>query len=145
MTTAMTPPLLDPEGYATEGSGFNVFIVKGNVVTTPDRGALLGVTRRSVLDLCEELGLDGRVAPVTLQDMMEADEVFTSTTAGGVMPCARVGNTTIGNNIMMNDRPGPISEKIKALYWKKHEEGWHGTPVNYADPEHPLTVQKAAA
>jgi branched-chain amino acid aminotransferase len=140
-----TAVLLDPEGYATEGSGFNVFIVKGNVVTTPDRGALLGVTRRSVLDLCEELGLDGRVAPVTLQDMMEADEVFTSTTAGGVMPCARVGNTTIGNNIMMNDRPGPISEKIKALYWKKHEEGWHGTPVNYADPEHPLTVQKAAA
>jgi branched-chain amino acid aminotransferase len=140
-----TAVLLDAEGYATEGAGFNLFVVKGDVVTTPDRGALLGVTRRSVLDLCDELGLEGRVAPVTLQDMMEADEVFTSTTAGGVMPCSRVGNTTIGNNIMMNDRPGPVSLKIKALYWKKHEEGWHGTPVNYADPDHPLTVVKAAA
>jgi branched-chain amino acid aminotransferase len=140
-----TAVLLDPEGYATEGSGFNVFIVNGNVVTTPDRGALQGVTRMSVLDLCAELGLEGRIAPVTLADMMAADEVFTSTTAGGVMPCARVGNTTIGNNIMMNDRPGPVSLALKALYWKKHAEGWHGTPVNYADPEHPLMPAKVAA
>jgi branched-chain amino acid aminotransferase len=133
-----TAVLLDQEGYVTEGSGFNVFAVKGDVVMTPDRGALEGVTRLSVLDLCEELGLEGRIQPMKLEDLMEADEVFTSTTAGGVMPCSRVGNTAIGNNIMANDRPGPISRKIKALYWQKHAEGWHGTPVNYADPEHPL-------
>jgi branched-chain amino acid aminotransferase len=140
-----TAILLDSEGYVTEGSGFNVFAVKGNRVTTPDRGALGGITRLSVLDLCAELGLDGRIAPMRLEDLMEADEIFCSTTAGGVMPCARVGNTTIGVNIMANDRPGPISTKLKALYWKKHEEGWHATPVNYDDPEHPLMPRQQAA
>ncbi len=140
-----TAVLLDSEGHVTEGPGFNVFIVKGHVVTTPDRGALEGITRRSVLDLCAELGLEARIAPVTLAELMAADEVFTSTTAGGVMPCARVGNTTIGNTIMTNDRPGPVSLALKALYWKKHEEGWHGTPVNYADPEQPLMPRQAAA
>lgn len=128
-----TAILIDQEGYLTEGSGFNVFIVKDKQVITPDRGALEGVTRRSVLDLCPELGLEGKIAPVTLKDLFEADEVFTSTTAGGVMPCARVNDY-----IMNNDRPGPISLALKELYWKKHAEGWHATPVNYADPDHPF-------
>ncbi len=140
-----TAVLLDPEGYVTEGSGFNVFAVKGNVVMTPDRGALEGVTRRSVLDLCDELGLVGKIMPMRTEDLMEADEVFCSTTAGGVMPCARVGNATIGDNIMANDRPGPISVKLKEVYWRKHAEGWHATPVNYDNPEHPLLMQTTAA
>jgi branched-chain amino acid aminotransferase len=139
-----TAVLLDSEGFVTEGSGFNVFAVKGNVVMTPDRGALEGVTRRSVLDLCVELGLDGRVAPMRVEDLMQADEVFCSTTAGGVMPCARVGNATLGNNIMANDSPGPISTRLKDLYWAKHEQGWHATPVNYADPDNPLGMPLAA-
>ncbi|MDF2999209.1 MAG: branched-chain amino acid--2-keto-4-methylthiobutyrate aminotransferase [Xanthobacteraceae bacterium] len=130
-----TAILLDSEGYLTEGAGFNVFIVKGNSVLTPDRGSLRGITRLSVLDLCPELGLDGRVAPITFEDLMDADEVFTATTAGGVMPCARVNERIYGN-----DRPGPISQKLKDLYWQKHKEGWHMTPVNYADAENPFSV-----
>jgi branched-chain amino acid aminotransferase len=139
-----TAVLLDHDGYVTEGSGFNVFAVKGEVVVTPDRGALEGVTRRSVLDLCPELGLEPRIAPMRVQDLMGADEVFCATTAGGVMLCSRVGNTTLGDNIMANDRPGPISRKIKELYWKKHDQGWHATPVNYDDPDHPLFERTAA-
>lgn len=130
-----TAILLDSEGYLTEGAGFNVFIVKGNSVLTPDRGSLRGITRLSVLDLCPELGLDGRVAPITFEDLMDADEVFTATTAGGVMPCARVNERIYGN-----DRPGPISQKLKDLYWQKHKEGWHMTPVNYADAENPFSA-----
>lgn len=130
-----TAILLDSEGYLTEGAGFNVFIVKGNSVLTPDRGALRGITRLSVLDLCPELGLDGRVAPITFEELMDADEVFTATTAGGVMPCARVNDRIYGN-----DRPGPISQKLKDLYWQKHKEGWHMTPVNYADAGNPFSV-----
>jgi branched-chain amino acid aminotransferase len=140
-----TAVLLDSDGYVTEGSGFNVFVVKGKVVSTPDRGALQGVTRLSVLDLCEELGLEGRIAPLRIEDLMGADEVFCSTTAGGVMPCSRVGNTELGDNIMANDRPGPISVRIKSLYWQKHAEGWHGTPVNYADVEAPLDLVEGMA
>ena len=128
-----TAILLDHEGYLTEGAGFNVFIVKGNTVLTPDRGALQGITRLSVLDLCPELGLEPRIAPITFDELMDADEVFTTTTAGGVMPCARVNDRIYGN-----DHPGPISVKLKDLYWQKHKEGWHMTPVNYDDPDQPL-------
>ncbi|MCK0196621.1 aminotransferase class IV [Ancylobacter sp. 6x-1] len=132
-----TAILLDQDGFLTEGSGFNVFIVKDDKVITPDRGALEGVTRLSVLDLCPELGLQPVIGPITFDDLMDADEVFTTTTAGGVMPCARVNDRIYGN-----DRPGPISAKLKETYWRKHKEGWHMTPVNYADAENPF---KAAA
>jgi branched-chain amino acid aminotransferase len=128
-----TSILLDADGFVTEGAGFNVFVVKDKVVTTPDRGALEGITRRSALELCEALGLDGRVAPLRLQDLLQADEVFCTTTAGGIMPCARVGNLSLGNNIMANDRPGPISLALRALYWRRHKEGWHASAVDYAD------------
>jgi branched-chain amino acid aminotransferase len=132
-----TAILLDQEGFLTEGAGFNVFIVKDNKVITPDRGALEGVTRLSVLDLCPELGLEPVIGPITYDDIMDADEVFTATTAGGVMPCARVDGKIYGN-----DRPGPISAKLKETYWQKHKDGWHMTPVNYADADNPF---KAAA
>ncbi len=132
-----TAVLLDHDGFLTEGAGFNVFIVKGDTVLTPDRGALQGITRLSVLDLCPELGLEPRIAPITFDELMDADEVFTTTTAGGVMPCARVNDRIYGN-----DRPGPISVKLKELYWQKHKDGWHMTPVNYDDPDHPF--RKAA-
>lgn len=130
-----TAILLDSEGYLTEGAGFNVFIVKGDKVITPDRGALRGITRLAVLDLCPELGLEPIVGPITFEELMDADEVFTTTTAGGVMPCARVNERIYGN-----DRPGPISAKIKETYWRKHKEGWHMTPVNYADADNPFKI-----
>ncbi|MCS0500861.1 aminotransferase class IV [Ancylobacter mangrovi] len=130
-----TAILLDQDGFLTEGAGFNVFIVKGNKVITPDRGALEGVTRLSVLDICPELGLEPEVGPITFDDLMDADEVFTTTTAGGVMPCARVNERIYGN-----DRPGPISAKLKETYWRKHKEGWHMTPVNYADADNPFAL-----
>jgi len=128
-----TAILLDSEGYLTEGAGFNVFIVKDNEVITPDRGALRGITRLAVLDLCPELGLVPKVAPITFDELMDADEVFTTTTAGGVMPASRVNERIYGN-----DRPGPISAKLKALYWQKHKEGWHMTPVDYSNPDNAI-------
>ncbi len=128
-----TAILLDAEGYLTEGAGFNVFIVKGDEVITPDRGALRGITRLAVLDLCPELGLVPKVAPITFDELLDADEVFTTTTAGGVMPASRVNDRIYGN-----DRPGPISAKLKALYWQKHKEGWHMTPVDYSNPDNAI-------
>lgn len=130
-----TAILLDSDGYLTEGAGFNVFIVKGKKVITPDRGALRGITRLAVLDICPELGLEPIVGPITFEELMDADEVFTTTTAGGVMPAARVNDRIYGN-----DRPGPISALLKETYWRKHKEGWHMTPVNYADADHPFAV-----
>jgi branched-chain amino acid aminotransferase len=60
------------------------------------------------------------------------------------MPCARVGNTVLGNNIMANDHPGPVSLRLKQLYWDKHAQGWHATPANYSDPDNPLGLKLAA-
>jgi branched-chain amino acid aminotransferase len=120
-----TAVLCDAEGFVTEGPGFNIFVVRDGAVLTPDRGSLHGITRKSVLELCAELGIPAAVEALPRAVLEEeADEVFAATTAGGIMPVARVGRRILGN-----DRPGPISMKLHDLYWKKHAEGWHRTPV----------------
>src|SRR6185436_14316321 len=119
-----TAVLCDTQGFLTEGPGFNIFLVKDGRVTTPDRGSLHGITRRSVLELCAELGIAAAVEPIPRSALDHADEVFLATTAGGVMPASRIGTRILGN-----DRPGPISMRLKDTYWRKHEEGWHRTPV----------------
>ena len=123
---ADTAVLLDLEGFVTEGPGFNVFAVIDGTVVSPDRGALEGVTRQSVLDLCAELGVPCEVRPLTADELREADEVFTSTTAGGVMPASRIDGRIKGN-----DRPGPVSMRLKEAYWQHHKAGWHMTPIAY--------------
>jgi branched-chain amino acid aminotransferase len=61
--------------------------------------------------------------------LRDADEVFISSTAGGVMPVTRVDARILGNG-----RPGPLSTRIRELYWSKHAQGWHATPVDYDPP-----------
>lgn len=116
--------LLDADGLVTEGPGFNVFAVCDGVVRSPDRGALEGITRQTVIEICAELGIPTEIGPLTADDLRNADEVFTSTTAGGVMPAAR-----LDGRIMGNDRPGPISSRIREVYWDWHREGRYATPV----------------
>jgi branched-chain amino acid aminotransferase len=125
-----TAILCDADGFVTEGPGFNVFIVRDGRVLTPDRGSLHGITSASVLELCAAMGIEAAVAPVPRAALEEADEVFTATTAGGVMPVARVGARILGN-----DRPGPLSLALKQAYWRRHEEGWHRTPVRPLEAE----------
>ena len=119
--------LLDSDGNVTEGPGFNVFMVIDGVVVTPDAGVLEGITRRSVGEICEQLGIPHEIWKVSADEARNADEIFLSTTAGGVMPASR-----IDGRIMGNDRPGPVSTRIKDTFWARRAEGWHATPVNYA-------------
>ena len=123
---ADTAVLLDAEGMVTEGPGFNVFAVTDGVVATPDRGGLEGITRRSVMELCGELGLRCDVRPVPVAELREADELFICTTAGGIMPASR-----LDGRIMGNDRPGPVSARLRERYWARRAEGWHATVVDY--------------
>lgn len=123
-----TAVLVDAEGYLSEGPGFNVFSVMEGSVVSPGRTVLAGITRRTVKELCEELDIPFQVARITPQALRDADEVFLSSTAGGIMPITRLDNRTIGDG-----RPGPILTRIKNLYWDKHEQGWHATPVPYDD------------
>ncbi len=125
---ADTAVLVDPDGYISEGPGFNVFCVEGDRVRSPGDTVLEGITRRSVKELCEELGIGFELGRITPDELKDADEVFLATTAGGVMPVSRVEDRILGN-----DRPGPISTRLRDLYWAKHEEGWHATPVDYRD------------
>ena len=59
--------LVDRDGFVTEGPGYNIFSVTGGEVSTPDRGALEGVTRRSMIELCAELGIPCRARPIRVQ------------------------------------------------------------------------------
>ncbi len=124
---ADTCVLLDGEGYVTEGPGFNVFAITDGVAATPDRGALEGITRRSVMELCDEIGLPCRTERITADELRNADEIFIATTAGGIMPASR-----IDGRIMGNDRPGQITMRLHDLFWRKREQGWHATAIDYA-------------
>lgn len=123
---ADTAILLDGHDHVTEGPGFNVFAVIDGTVISPDRGALEGITRKSVLELCDELKIQARVRPLHVDELRAADEIFTATTAGGVMPVSRLDGRIFGN-----DRPGPVSMRLRQRYWEKHDQGWHATPIKY--------------
>ena len=118
--------LLDQNGFVTEGPGYNVFTVTDGAVATPDRGALEGITRLSVQELCGELRLDFAVRPLPVAELHAADEIFLATTAGGIMPVSRIDGRILGN-----DRPGPISSRLRETFWAKRAQGWHATPIEY--------------
>jgi branched-chain amino acid aminotransferase len=127
---ADNPVLLDLEGNVTEGPGFNVFAVTNGVVATPDRGVLEGITRLAVIQLCDKLGLSCEARTVPLQELREADEIFISSTAGGVM-----GVTRLDDRILGNGRPGPLTERLHEAYWRFRRDGWCCEPVDYARAE----------
>ena len=125
---AHTPVLVDLDGNLTEGPGFNVFAVKDGRLATPDAGMLEGVTRRTAMELAAELGLEAAAGKVAPDELCEADEAFISSTAGGIMAVTRVDD-----RILSNGAPGPVTARLRDLYWSKKTEGWHGTPVPYED------------
>ena len=121
-----TVVLVDFDGNITEGPGFNVFFVNGGVVTTPDRGILEGITRRTVFELCAETNAECRQGKVPVADAPRADEIFISSSAGGVIPVTVVDGGPIGDGA-----PGPLTKRLTELYWQKREAGWYATPVDY--------------
>lgn len=118
--------LLDAAGNVTEGPGFNVFCVENGVVATPVRGGLDGMTRRTTLELCAELGIPAREEAISAERFKNADEVFMTTTAGGVAAITRIDERILGNGA-----PGPITARLAERYLAWHREGRHTTRVNY--------------
>jgi len=119
-----TAVLCDADGLVTEGPGFNIFIVKDGVVSTPDRGSLHGITRATVLDLCKAMQIDASVTAIPRALLETADEVFATTTAGGPMRIADVAGKQLGDG-----KAGPVFTAIRDAYWRLHEAGEHVTPV----------------
>jgi len=119
------PDLRATDGNVIEGPGFNLFVVKNGTITTPARGVLEGITRHTVIELCAELGIDVGKAPVPVDNLHNADEVFISSTAGGIMPITRIDDVTIGNG-----QPGPLTQQLTDLYWHKHSDPDWTTPID---------------
>ena len=105
--------MLDADGYVAEGSGENFFIVKEGVLYSPDLDSCLdGITRRTILELAEELGISYEIKKLTVEDVLEADESFFSGTAVEVVPI----NSLDGNTIGSGDR-GPVTERLQSIYF----------------------------
>lgn len=121
---AETVCLVDLDGNVAEGPGFNIFAVSDGQVTTPDRHVLDGMTRGTVGELCAEAGIPYRLAPVPPGALRGADEVFLSTTSGGILPVSVIDGQPVGDG-----KPGPIWRRLRDSYWTKRRAGWHGTPV----------------
>ncbi len=119
--------LLDYDGNITEGPGFNVFAVKDKVVITPDRGVLAGVSRKTVLEMADYLGINTSVRPLSVEELLEADEVFLSSSGGGVIPIIRVNETIFGNGAS-----GPISVQLNETYWNWTTLEKYRDPIDYA-------------
>ncbi len=123
---AETALILDFDGNVAEGPGFNVFAVKDGALTTPAVGVLPGITRRTVFDLCTETGLPARAAGLSVAALKGADEVFITSTAGGIMPVTRIDGAPVADG-----KVGPVTARLKALYWQRHDDPAWSTPVRY--------------
>ena len=122
--------LLDGDGNVTEGRGWNIFALNGGKLTAPDSGVLEGITRRTVIELSESLNIDCNIGKLPAQQLQEADEVFITSTAGGVMPVRSVDGRSIGDG-----QPGPVTVRLKDLYWDLHDDPAYATPVRYEPTE----------
>lgn len=117
----------DGAGHVTEGHGFNIFAVSGGAVRTPLQGALRGITRATVIDICRELALPCTQDQLSEAFMLSADELFATSTAGGVMPITKLHDKPVGDGT-----PGPITRRIRECYWDWHSDPRFTTPLPLA-------------
>ena len=110
--------LLDPQGFAAEGAGENLFVVRKGVVYTPDSsaGALNGITRNTIFAICKDLGVEIKEKPITRDEIYIADEAFFTGTAAEVTPIRELDRIEIGRDDYVGTR-GPITEKIQAAFF----------------------------
>jgi len=117
--------LCNESGHITEGPGFNIFVIRDGILKTPQSGVLEGITRTTAIELCFELRYAVETADISLEELMQADEVFITSTAGGIMPVGRIEGTVVGMEC-----PGPRTSALMDLYWHKHKNPAWTTPVD---------------
>ncbi|MFH0802881.1 MAG: branched-chain-amino-acid transaminase [bacterium] len=107
--------MLNAEGYVTEGTGDNIFIMSEGILKTPPVfvGLLDGVTRNVVLKLAEELGIPTEEAKLTMHDLYTADEVFLTGTAAELVPVVEIDGRPIGEG-----KPGSIYARLRDAFKK---------------------------
>jgi branched-chain amino acid aminotransferase len=120
-----TSVVVDAHGCIAEGPGFNVFMVKDGVVRTAAHGVLEGVSRRTAIELCERLGIPVRIAPLPAAEFRAADEVFLTSTGGGILPIARL------DGVALPEFPGPVTQRLSDGYWALRGEAAYRDEVDY--------------
>jgi branched-chain amino acid aminotransferase len=109
--------LTDEENNISEGPGFNIFCVDETGLNSPNKGVLEGITRQTVLDLAKELNVPFQLRPISLETLKSSNEVFATSTAGGIMPITKINGLPIGRGT-----PGEITRKLHKTYWDKHSD-----------------------
>ncbi len=117
--------LLDAMGNIAEGTGENIFLVRGETLYTPgtESDILLGITRDSVLRLARDLGITVVTKALSPNELLTADEAFFSGTYAELAPIREVGPHKIGTDV-----PGPMTRRIMAAF----EKAVHGDDPRYA-------------
>jgi branched-chain amino acid aminotransferase len=105
--------LLDTDGFVSEGSGENVFIVRGGAIKTPPLGSILeGITRSAIIQLARDKGIEVSETAFTRDELYVADEVFVTGTAAEVTPIREVDDRTIGAGSR-----GPITKALQSAFF----------------------------
>ena len=122
--------LLNPNGYVTDGSGENVFLVRDGVLCTPPlaAGCLAGITRDSILQIADDEGIRVREGDLVRTDLYLADEAFFTGTAAEVVPIREVDDRVLGD-------PGPITRRLQEVF----TAATRGRDERYRDWLEPVT------
>ena len=105
--------LLNSRGDVAEGSGENLFLVRDGAIVTNDKDAsiLMGVTRASILEIANDMGIPTRVATISVEDVYHADELFFSGTAVEVTPIREVDG-----HVISGGKPGAVTQRIQSAF-----------------------------
>jgi branched-chain amino acid aminotransferase len=105
--------LLNPLGNVVQGTGENIFVVRGKTILTPpvQEGLLEGITRDSAMQIARDLGYDVREQSLVRTDVYHADEAFFTGTAAEIVPISEVDDRAIGEG-----GRGPITREIQKTY-----------------------------
>lgn len=123
--TAVT---VDVAGNLVEGPGFNIFAVREGELVTPAEGILEGITRRTVIELAREAEYAVHEQELHAAEARNADELFLTSTAGGVMPVTRIDGEPVGDGT-----PGPVTRALADRYWALHDDPRYIREIDYGD------------
>ena len=118
--------LLNADGDVTEGRGWNIFTYRDGEMISPEGGVLEGITRRTIIELAERGNLKARLGRISETDLKQAEEVFITSSAGGVIPVVRIDDAAVGDGA-----PGPVARRMNELYWASHTDPGFITPIVY--------------
>jgi branched-chain amino acid aminotransferase len=118
--------LLDHHGFVCEGSGENIYVVRdGGIVTPPHTAGILdGISRKSIIQIANDLGHEVMERDLARAELYLADEVFMSGTAAELVPVREIDDHCIGSG-----DPGPITREIQRVF----DDALHGRDARYAD------------